>query len=81
MMNLIILTLVVLIASGLALMLADKMMIGKKLLATASTIGLFYILGTTVYQFLFENNTSIYFLISIILFLVISILSFFENNK
>ena len=51
-MNLIILTLVVLIASGLALMLADKMMMGKKLLATASTIGLFYILGTTVYWFL-----------------------------
>jgi len=52
MINFILLILVVLIASGLALMLADKMMIGKKLLATASTIGLFYILGTTVYWFL-----------------------------
>ena len=39
------------------------------------------ILGTTTYQFLFENSTNIYFIISIILFLIVSILSFFENSE
>jgi len=39
------------------------------------------ILGTTTYQFLFENSINIYFIISIILFLLVSILSFFENRE
>ncbi len=39
------------------------------------------ILGTTTYQFLFENSINIYFIISIILFLLVSILSFFENKE
>ena len=52
MLNFILTIIAVLIASGLALMLSNKMMLGKKLLASASTIGLFYILGTTIYWFL-----------------------------
>ena len=51
-MNFIILILIILVASGLALMLGNKMAMGKKILASASTIGLFYALGTTVYWFL-----------------------------
>ena len=49
-MNFIILILIILVASGLALMLGNKMAI--KTLASASTVGLFYALGTTVYWFL-----------------------------
>ena len=51
-MNFIILILIILVSSGLALMLGNKMAMGKKILASASTIGLFYALGTTVYWFL-----------------------------
>jgi len=48
-----ILTLVVVsIISGLVLIISDKQEMGKRLLATASTLGLFYALGTTVFWFL-----------------------------
>ena len=48
-----ILTLVaVSIISGLVLIISDNQKTGKKILAAASTIGLFYALGTTVFWFL-----------------------------
>ena len=48
-----ILTLVVVsIISGLVLIISDNQKTGKKILATASTIGLFYALGSTVFWFL-----------------------------
>ena len=48
-----ILTLVVVsIISGLVLIISDNQKTGKKVLAAASTIGLFYALGTTVFWFL-----------------------------
>tara|TARA_R110001592_G_scaffold1426_6_gene8533 strand:+ start:167 stop:1324 length:1158 start_codon:yes stop_codon:yes gene_type:complete len=40
------------ILSGLVLIISDKQVPGKMLLATASTLGLFYALGTTVFWFL-----------------------------
>ena len=48
-----ILTLVVVsIISGLVFIISDNQKTGKKILATVSTIGLFYALGTTVFWFL-----------------------------
>jgi hypothetical protein len=51
MLNFIITIFVMLLLGGLALILSNRMETGKKLLASASTIALFYALGTTVYWF------------------------------
>ena len=52
MINFILKIIKVLIISGLALIISNQQKMGKNLLATASTVGLFYALGTTIYWFL-----------------------------